>query len=422
MSNLAQFPISNASGNSVDGESSNRPRFGSAPAATNFVSPPQQMQKQQPNSQHQRENSFWNCVEDGGKLLHQKSKHLVHNYVPTAWQGSILQAMDSFYDLIDCNLFQRRPPTIRFTSGNYVLQLRLWVVWLLIAILVASVLLVLYSLVATVTLELALPFYAAFSAVYWLLIWRKNFSNSDGDMMANPSSQLLNYWWCAAIVTELSAVVIRHFVMGEDLNSRNGWFDRLAHYIVPIVAFTGAKIYLDHFDALPSSLIKSSSQSEVAPSWTSGQFLWLLPFLALTYAIRYFAIQGFTLLPLLLRPFFGYLACYLAVSAVRRTAGGRPPFSRRSSVHFCEHCSNQGANRTISHSISGNSSPLHAKFNIVNKFNLVPEGDYLRFANAANRTSRRVSLPAGSLVPIRAQVKNLAYFFYISGCNILAHI
>lgn len=388
--------------------SSSRPRFGSAPAAANFNAlPSQQSRRPSCSAEHQPERSLWSEITENGKLMHQKSRSFIQTYAPAQWQTSMMNGIDTIYGFVESKIRQRPPPDFQLSQENYLRRIQEWTIWLLIASVVISAVILSCSLIAAVTSKLILPFYAIFGAVYWLLEWRKgsDANSEDGGSGANLP-KLLNCWWFAATITDLVALVIRHMIIGERMESCDNWFDRLAHCGVPLAVFGGAKLYLDYSARTLSSSLQRSSYVQQETSCDRTLQLGLCFFV--TYAVRYFSVRGFTLLPELPRPFLGYVAGFSAVLAFQKKLS-LPGLWIRSSTRLCDHCrTHEGSNRSsTSQPAFGTMSSFYAKMGNSNRFHVIPDGDLLRFSSGSARNSRRVSLPAGPLAPAGVQVSSL---------------
>lgn len=160
-------------------------------------------------------------------------------------------------------------------------------------------------------------------------------------------------------------------------------------------------------------------------------------YFVLIYVVRLFSCQGLTLVPFCLRPFLGYISTYLAFVGVEKRSqsvalssatGFKSDFSTSylagvggNKVSFCSNCvggvgrssTGVGASGLFGSSNIGSSNINQIAFNMpatgrpsIKIQHSADGGEPSSFQQkpGMGRASRRISLPAGSLMPIKTQV------------------
>lgn len=427
-----------AVGGSTNQSLSNRPRFCSAPSPIASAPWPPPLP-----------NSFWSRLDEGAKYVHDTAKSFVSTYAPEKWQPVISDHLESVATRLESTFDQETRSRISdFWSTNVASndENAPSAAWKYLIIIGATaclllILLLLNTFLTTLALGFGLPFYAIFLTVNWFVIWRKK-NIHPRDVVDQPTPKMLNFWWCGVTVVD-SVIAIIVFATKSSENER--WLLETAlYYALPLLAFVGAKVYLDFFQkGHPSQGSKEdwSSSDEREEGEATRRFTWLLEYFLLTFAVRCFSSRGFVLLPECLRAFFGYAASYLAVCAAHKKSsklsglfvlspgvGSGGSGTGVSTSPSCEHCSphhqhgDSGAAAASGSALAafrpttsvpqlilpvsaggsgggGGGGGASAR----NRFHLSDSDSALRsMAAAGGRGSRRVSLPAGSLLPMKA--------------------
>lgn len=393
-----------------------------------------------------RKKDFWRHLDDGGKKLRIKSKEIVVTYAPVQWQSLLLDTVELMFRHFDkCLSFLTRrmssysnhrtnsvignnttSSTGQF-QGTAAFQTALLSCLLIIFCFIA------YSFVLKIILHFVLPLYAAFNVAYWFFQWRRKYDirpssslsssigvrrNSDNDVSGDVVKLL--YFCC---LVDLTIIIVGVFAIDSSYTS---YAQISILHVLPLISYVTAKFVVSFYVETTTTTTSSVGDNDIISSFNNYYF-------ATFFAVRLFVYKGLVLVPWFARSYFAYLSIYLAlksvenaahklennVTAVLATANNVPGGK---AVSFCANCSASPPQVGYHHHSSSGTrsptstqSPMHAVKQFT-KLSSPADGAevYQRHQSSLLRPSRRVSLPAGSLMPVKTQVKKINVIFFLT--------
>lgn len=374
------------------------------------------------NEMENRKKDVCRYFDEGEKRLRIKSKEVVLTYAPLQWQPLLLDVVELLFrhtHKIISNLhrhFGQSWSSNDSSTMNHVSTTINTHGKTFRTIFFACLLILLcffaYTFVLKIIIQLALPFYASFNAAYWFFQWRRKYDTSPPSSSSSSSSSTIGVHQQILVATD-DVVKLIYFCCLADLaiiifalfaiDSTSSYAQISLLHVLPLISYSTAKYIISPY--------LETSTDDIILSFNNYYFIAF-------FAIRLFAYKGFVLVPWLIRPYLAYLSIYLALIAADRTARNKLDVNnvnasaaqasdsvgagvRASSGTFCSHCINNqlsNANKTPLTQSPANLRPLKL---------VTPSSDtdlYQKHSSIV-RPSRRVSLPAGSLMPIKTQVQ-----------------
>lgn len=314
-----------------------------------------------------------------------------------------------------------------------------------------------YAVVLESLLEFFLPLYAAFSVSYWVLLWlkRRKLRIESADCFDHVDHQRRRHHHPHSTTTtddsdnddddddddERAAAKFAHFrklifvcacldlvllLVHSAFKSR--FIQTTVLHGLPVILLIFAERLFKRRDTTSATNRNRNERPEDDEEEllhnkdaNSLRLSWLTSHACLLYVVRLFLCQGLTLVPFLARPYFGYLSTYLAFIGVQKRAdtGFKSDISSAlSKVSFCSNCVDRSGRSTTSGGASSNinqisflNMPTTGRPSIKVHSSSTAEGTAAGEPSfqkpGVGRANRRISLPCGSLMPIKTQVRSV---------------